>query len=177
MDIYRMEADSSSSYIQNFIYTLKANIKYSMKKIQVLIVALIFCISSIAQTKSVSLNHIAIDVTHLQKSGWFYQTILGLDSISNPFNDDRHIWYKVGEHVQLHLIEVKNEIATHYKGTHVCFTVPSIEVVIAKLNQYHIHFENWKGMEYTFTVRPDGVKQIYFQDPDGYWIEVNNDRF
>jgi catechol-2,3-dioxygenase len=25
-------------------------------------------------------------------------------------------------------------------------------------------------------VRPDGVKQIYFQDPEGYWIEINDDK-
>jgi len=26
-------------------------------------------------------------------------------------------------------------------------------------------------------VRPDGVRQIYFQDPDGYWLEVNDSKF
>jgi lactoylglutathione lyase len=25
--------------------------------------------------------------------------------------------------------------------------------------------------------RVDGIKQIYLQDPDGYWIEVNDDKF
>ena len=29
----------------------------------------------------------------------------------------------------------------------------------------------------TSPVRPDGVHQLYFQDPDGYWIEVNDDKF
>jgi len=27
------------------------------------------------------------------------------------------------------------------------------------------------------TARPDGVKQIYRQDTDGYWMEVNDDKF
>jgi len=27
------------------------------------------------------------------------------------------------------------------------------------------------------TVLSDGVSQIYLQDPDGYWIEVNDDKF
>ena len=133
--------------------------------------------NTIAQNKTVALNHIALDVTQLQKSGWFYHTIIGIDTIANPFNDHRHIWYKIGEHAQLHLIEVKNETAIHYKGTHVCFTVPSIEDVVNKLNENKIHYENWLGVASTFTIRPDGVKQIYFQDPDGYWIEINNDLF
>lgn len=148
-----------------------------MKKILQFVYIFLFCVSASAQNKRVQLNHIAVDVTHLQKSGWFYQTIIGLDSMHNPFNDNRHIWYKIGEHAQLHLIEVKDENAVHYKGTHICFTVPSIETVIDKLTKYSIHYENWAGVESTFTVRPDGVKQIYFQDPDGYWIEINNDNF
>jgi lactoylglutathione lyase len=27
------------------------------------------------------------------------------------------------------------------------------------------------------TDRPDGVHQVYLQDPDGYWIEVNDNKF
>jgi lactoylglutathione lyase len=27
---------------------------------------------------------------------------------------------------------------------------------------------------WTITTRVDGVKQIYFKDPDGYWIEIND---
>jgi lactoylglutathione lyase len=23
-------------------------------------------------------------------------------------------------------------------------------------------------------VRPDGITQIYFQDPDGHWVEIND---
>jgi len=26
------------------------------------------------------------------------------------------------------------------------------------------------------TIRPDGVKQAYFQDPEGLWIEVQGSR-
>ena len=37
-----------------------------------------------------------------------------------------------------------------------------------------IAYENWPGTSDTTNVRPDGVTQIYFQDPDGYWIEVND---
>ncbi len=127
--------------------------------------------------KHAALNHIAIDVTDLKRSYQFYKSIIDLDSIADPFHDKRHIWFKIGEHAQLHLIEVKDETAVHYKGTHNCFTVESIEEVTQKLDKLKIHYENWLGKSSEYTVRPDGVKQIYFQDPDGYWIEVNNDKF
>ena len=30
---------------------------------------------------------------------------------------------------------------------------------------------------FAMQVRPDNIKQIYLQDPEGYWIEVNDDKF
>ena len=38
----------------------------------------------------------------------------------------------------------------------------------------NIKFSNWKGDENKIQIRNDGYKQIFFQDPQGYWIEVNN---
>jgi lactoylglutathione lyase len=36
---------------------------------------------------------------------------------------------------------------------------------------------NAKGVKGIITTRIDGVKQIWVNDPDGYWIEVNDARF
>jgi lactoylglutathione lyase len=62
------------------------------------------------------------------------------------------------------------------KNTHLCFTVASVEDFIRRINRSHIPYESWIGEKMTYTKRVDGVKQIYFQDPDGYWIEVNDAR-
>jgi catechol 2,3-dioxygenase-like lactoylglutathione lyase family enzyme len=45
------------------------------------------------------------------------------------------------------------------------------------LNKNSIWFGNFPGITNTITTRPDGIKQIYFKDPDGYWIEVNDDPY
>jgi lactoylglutathione lyase len=42
------------------------------------------------------------------------------------------------------------------------------------LDQMQVKYRNFKSNEKTVTQRPDGVKQVYLQDPDGYWIEVND---
>jgi len=42
------------------------------------------------------------------------------------------------------------------------------------VNVYFIWYGNWAGKKEP-QVRPDKVAQIYLQDPDGYWIEVNDD--
>ncbi len=45
------------------------------------------------------------------------------------------------------------------------------------LDKLNVRYGNWKGDAKQTTARPDGVKQIYLQDPDGFWVEVNDDKF
>ena len=37
-----------------------------------------------------------------------------------------------------------------------------------------LDYSDWPGNSGKINIRADGVKQIYFQDPDGYWLEVNS---
>ncbi len=128
-----------------------------------------------AQKQKVVLNHTAVYVTNLSRSTAFYQEVVGLDTIPEPFHDGKHTWFNVGGS-QLHLIEGAAERSPLSKNSHLCFSVASIPQMIAVLYKRGIHFEDWRGAKSGVTTRVDGVKQIYFQDPDGYWIEVNDDR-
>jgi lactoylglutathione lyase len=128
-----------------------------------------------AQKPKAILNHIAVYVVDLQKSASFYQNIIGLDTIPEPFHDGKHTWFKVGEYSHLHLIEGATQKAFHDKNSHLCFSVFSIDDMIQQLQKAGISFEDWRGRKNSITTRPDGIKQIYFQDPDGNWIEINND--
>lgn len=120
-----------------------------------------------------SFDHIAFAVKDLKRSATFYQQLLGLQAIDDPFKDGKHLWLKVSERGSLHLIE-GNRIPVSIKESHLCFSVPSVEALMEKLKQAAIPFENWPGEPNTFNVRADGVKQIYLRDPDGYWLEVND---
>jgi lactoylglutathione lyase len=149
-----------------------------MKKILVACVAAIVMIAApellSAQSKPV-LNHIAVYVKDLKVSTAFYSGVIGLDTIPEPFHDGKHTWYSVSENIHLHIIQGAKEITTHDKNTHLCFSVPSVEEMIARLNQNKIPYESWTGEKMSVTTRVDGIKQLYFVDPDGYWIEINND--
>lgn len=121
-----------------------------------------------------TLNHIAVYVSNLEKSDFFYQSLLNLNKIEEPFKDGRHVWYSLGVAGQMHLIKgAKNKIE-HDKNEHLCFSVSSLTDFIQKLDQQKIDYINWEGTAKAPTVRVDGVKQIYFQDPDGHWLEVND---
>jgi lactoylglutathione lyase len=123
--------------------------------------------------KATRFNHIAFTVKDLGKSAAFYQHLLGLDTIPEPFHDGRHVWLKVSEQGALHLIQ-GSKIPVSIKESHLCFSVASVDAFIAKLQKAGMAFENWAGEKNRYTLRPDGVKQVYLQDPDGYWIEVND---
>lgn len=145
-----------------------------------LIIGLITIISNHtnAQMKKYpTLNHVAVYIYDLQKSADFYKDIIGLEIIPEPFHDGRHVWFRIGEHSQLHLISGAKSITEHDKDSHLCFSVSSMEDFIASLNKNKISYFNWPGEANKITVRPDGIKQIYFKDPDGYWIEINNDSY
>jgi len=128
----------------------------------------------LAQQKPV-LNHIAVYVKDLKTSTAFYSDVIGIDTIPEPFHDGKHTWYGVSENSHLHLIQGAKEITKHDKNIHLCFSVPSIEDVIARLNKNSVPFESWTGEKMAVTTRVDGIRQLYFTDPDGYWIEINND--
>jgi lactoylglutathione lyase len=113
----------------------------------------------------------------LQKSSDFYSNIIRLDTIPEPFHDGKHTWYSIGSHSQLHLIQGATAVSTHDKNSHLCFSVPSVEDFTAILKKNNIEFENWAGDKNQVTARVDGVKQIYFRDPDGYWLEINDDKY
>lgn len=129
-----------------------------------------------AQSPKPVLNHIALSVKNLARSTGFYSKVIGLDTIPEPFHDGKHTWFSIAAHSHLHLIEYSDPIVVPGKGTHLCFSVPSIEEVIKRLEGNRIAWGNWQGDPKTVTNRVDGVKQIYLQDPDGYWIEINNDK-
>jgi lactoylglutathione lyase len=121
-----------------------------------------------------TLNHIAVYVVDLKQSTAFYQHIIGLDTIPEPFHDGRHTWFSIGHKSHLHLIQGLKEATVREKNNHLCFSVNSVASFIKVLEENKIAFENWAGEKGAVTNRVDGVKQIYFKDPDGYWIEIND---
>ncbi|TAL44090.1 MAG: VOC family protein [Chitinophagaceae bacterium] len=121
-----------------------------------------------------ALNHIALYVVDLKISTDFYKNIIGLDTIPEPFHDGRHTWFGVGPKSHLHIISGASGKTEHNKNTHLCFSVASIDAFITVMNKNNVEYENWAGEKMKVTTRVDGVKQIYFRDPDGYWLEIND---
>jgi len=120
-------------------------------------------------------NHIAIQVKDLEESGWFYEHVLALKPIPEPFKDGLHLWFEIGENLSLHLIKSKAPLIIPGKDTHFCFSSPDLDTFMKRLDALEIDYGNWEGEDKKVTLRSDGIRQIFFQDPSGYWLEVNDD--
>ncbi|NVJ87531.1 MAG: VOC family protein [Algoriphagus sp.] len=126
-------------------------------------------------TAQIKVNHIAVHVSDLGESKEFYSSILKLQEIDEPFKDGLHAWYDIGSGAALHLIEAEQVPREISKTNHLCFSMSDMDGFIARLRAAEYPFEDWPGEKGKITTRPDGVRQIYIQDPDGYWLEINDD--
>jgi lactoylglutathione lyase len=126
------------------------------------------------QKPNARLNHTAIFVADIKASANFYQNILGLDTIPEPFHDGKHVWLRTGPAMSLHIIEGAKEKKQYYKNQHTCFSVASVDEFVEVLKKNKIEFEDLQGKKNVFSNRVDGVKQLWLRDPDGYWVEIND---
>ncbi|MGN6493532.1 MAG: VOC family protein [Agriterribacter sp.] len=138
------------------------------------IVPVFVCTKTFAQAPKARINHVAIYVMDVKKSGDFYMNIIGLDSIPEPFHDGKHIWLRIGPGASMHIIEGASAKKEYYKNNHTCFTVASVQAFTEILKKHAIPWEDVNGKKMGITNRVDGVKQIWLQDPDGYWLEIND---
>src|SRR5437879_45743 len=149
-------------------------------RIAFLLAALLPALSLFSQSapanKAPELDHTTVHVRDIQKSVDFYEKVMGLEKIPDPFKDGRHIWFRTGAHQQLHVVGGATEPSHHDIEVHMAFRVASLQDFMTRLDHLQVKYRNFQG-DGKVSARPDGVSQIYFQDPDGYWIEVNDDKY
>jgi lactoylglutathione lyase len=117
-------------------------------------------------------DHIAIYVTDIDRSAAFYEQLLGFELIPEPFHDGLHIWLRIGPTTSLHIVGGATETTCHDITHHLAFRTASFVDLLPRLDSANVPYRNFAGNA-LINIRPDGIRQIYFQDPDGYWIEVN----
>ncbi|TLV04074.1 glyoxalase [Dyadobacter luticola] len=115
----------------------------------------------------VRLNHLALQVKDIPASRDFYRDVVGLKPVEVPDSLKAiRAWFDTGDGQMIHLLAGRNfEVVNDRNGGHFAMFVSSIAGAEKFLLSKKIKFHK--------QVRFDGVTQIYFADPDGYLIELN----
>jgi len=146
-------------------------------KTSLIILALVSCLysSSSGQTFNLQLDHTTILVSDLEKSADFYKNIIQLTEIETPWGMiNWGKFFSLGNNQQLHMAKVDADSIKLNKWLHIAFTVQEFDAYLSFLTEKGIEYADFSGEHKEPQKRPDGVRQIYFQDPDGYWIEIND---
>ena len=146
-----------------------------MKTILFILIALFTINMATAQKFEFTKDHDALLVKDLDKAAAFYSDILGLKEIDNADLGPKFRWFELENKVQIHLIQ-SEELFTPHKGVHLALNINDLDGFMEFLKSKNVDFENWPGESGVTNTRPDGVKQIYLTDPDGYWIEINTNK-
>ncbi|HWB32478.1 MAG TPA: VOC family protein [Acidobacteriaceae bacterium] len=118
-------------------------------------------------------DHIAIFVADIERSAAFYEKVFGFARIPEPFHDGRHIWLSAGPNMALHIVGNADAAKEHAISHHMAFRTEDFEGLMARLDAMQVSHHGF-GVAAKFNTRGDGARQTYFQDPDNYWIEVND---
>jgi len=121
-----------------------------------------------------ALDHIALLVRDLDESIQFLIEVIGLSEIANPMGGREIRWIEIGDGRRFH-VQAGDISRVHVeKQTHFALTASDFDAILARLQDQGIAFADMKGTPGAINTRPDGMRAIFLQDPNGYWFEINS---
>ncbi len=142
--------------------------------ISALSVFLMYCSTAKPKSKSpVRFDHMAIMTDDVKGTVKWYLDVFDTHHIENKTGNPSIQWVALGDS-ELHIVPSLGATIPVHKSVHMAIGVKSLEDVISRLKELNWYFEGWSEGEGKTTTRLDGIRQIYVQDPNGYWIEIND---
>lgn len=125
--------------------------------------------------KLISVHHIAIIVSDIEKAREFYIEKLGFEVIRENYRAERSDWkldLRVDEHTELEIFAEKNPPQRVNRPEacglrHLAFRVESVDETVKELKSLGIECEPVRFDTYTKD------KMTFFHDPDGLPIEIH----
>ena len=120
------------------------------------------------------LDHIALLVRDLDETARFLTEVLQIREVPDPMGGGHIRWFEFGNSQRFHIQAGDISRTFVEKRTHFALSAPDLDAVIAHFQALGVPFSNMKGDVGQVNVRPDGMRAVFVQDPNGYWFEVND---
>jgi lactoylglutathione lyase len=122
-----------------------------------------------------TLHHVSVNVQDVDANASFYATVPGLQEIPNRVGKSHIRWFTIDGFRTFHLIggDLEPDRSRPF-STYVALATRDFEAALTRLEQHGVTYVSLAGQPKDITIRADGVRQIYFQDPDEHWIVIND---
>ncbi|MHB2166908.1 VOC family protein [Alsobacter sp. R-9] len=122
-----------------------------------------------------NLHHVSLYVRDVDRSAAFYARVLGLTEIPNRVGRTNIRWFDLDGVRSIHLIGGDDvDGRPRPFSTHFALASTDLDATMARLTREGVTYVSLALEPNTVHVRPDAIRQIYFQDPDGHWVEIND---
>lgn len=120
------------------------------------------------------LDHIALLVRDLDQTADFLTRVLGIEEIPNPMGGTHIRWFEIGGNTRFH-VQAGDISKTHVeKRTHFALSAPDFDAALRHFEAIGAVYSDMAGTLGAVNVRPDGMRAVFLQDPNGYWFEIND---
>ena len=119
-------------------------------------------------------NHLALSVKDVNRSAEFYTTVLGLTEITNKTRMEGIRWFSLGEGKELHLISLIKDTVVINKAVHLALTTNNFDALLKNIDRKQNCLFRLAGHAQQSQHPCRRHQTSIFQDPDGYWVEVNS---
>lgn len=146
-----------------------------MKTLLAVCASAVLIAPSHAQTgPAATADHIALNAADADASAAFYKRTFGMKDVPTQLPNTR--WLDMGGGITLHIIGGRTMAVSPNRIVHFALRTDDLDRSIAYLDANGIAWSDFTGKARTVQTRFDGVRQIFIQDPDGYWVEVSDRR-
>lgn len=122
------------------------------------------------------LDHIALLVRDLDESAAFYTAIPGIREVPDPMGGGHIRWFEFAPGQRFHMQAGDISKVHVEKGTHFAFSTDDFDALLETLRARGLAWTDFPGTPGGINRRPDGMRAVFLEDPNGYWIELNDAR-